>query len=159
MVPLNAIHPIRGKITLNEWRARETTFCGMVKGITAVFLVLLIGNPLCCCAAGAPRVADFPADSLPSCCQAKLDQDSAPERDGRDSFPCPCTKFVGMVSGERGYFTTLAALDPFPALREARTDYRISRHDEVIAGMIRSGPPVSDLPFVPFSILYGVFRC
>ena len=71
--------------------------------VLAILMVVLIGNPVCCCvfAHSAPAAAE-----KPTCCQERLPERGAPvpsEEEELPVAPCPCTKKIGIVSPDKAF--------------------------------------------------------
>lgn len=131
----------------------------MARGVLALFLALLIGNPICCCAFGYPGGTDSAAAALPSCCKAKPGGSPQPDQRSEDSPPCPCRKSPGVATGDEVYATVLFPSGLAPAARETGAAVMFSRPADAIGASIRSGPSGGYAPSASFQVLYGVFRC
>lgn len=84
----------------------------MLRGLVSIFLALLIGNPVCCCAFSRLAPASSTSgEAVPSCCQPRGGQTPASGTDSEEEAPdpCPCTKKVGIVPTDK-----TAVLPPVP---------------------------------------------
>lgn len=134
-----------------------------MRAFLAIFLVLMIGNPICCCTF-ARMHGDCEVDTaeLPSCCKARRDVSPADyplEKEVPPAESCPCAKKVGIVASDKVFPPPIFPLRWIPAIL-VRTDYAgLDRYENVF----RSGTsPVPDFLMVdspPPRILYGVIRC
>lgn len=136
----------------------------MIRGIIAITLALLIGNPVCCCALGwvpATAASSTAEKPLRPCCQqraaAERQQQQAPETPAQ--MPCPCLsirKFVATDQVTRPVPPTGIDL-PLPLFCETAQTLPRLAFDRLAAG--DHGPPGVVPPRPPVRVLYGVFRC
>ena len=145
--------------SLNEATLRCTTVSTMARGLIAVFLVFLIGNPMCCCALAACEKADSAQALLPACCREKENQVPPSGEHSDDSIACSCKKIQGVVSADRVYSALLFPIGLLPSIRESGTVFVFPAPSGVVEASTRSGPPGPSGAIAPFHILYGVFRC
>lgn len=134
-----------------------------MRALFAIFMVVLIGNPVCCCAFDVPeeRPEAIPSD-LPSCCQARLAQRS----DSRDSdekekpLPrCPCAAKLGFVTAEKAVAPPPLPVKGIPAILAAAdsSGFDLGKRAVFEAGSA-PGTVIPAFPPPP-RLLYGVFRC
>lgn len=134
-----------------------------MRAFFAIFLILLVGNPLCCCAVSFPS-GDSRAEvaSLPSCCQARLagvpvEEEPAPEPS--PGMPCPCTAKVGIIPVDKLVVPTAVPGIRIPAIPLQTVFASLDRREQ-ICRFLSSGSSVSPAAMSPPPrLLYGVFRC
>ncbi len=125
----------------------------MLRAIPALLMVLLIGNPVCCCAVAAPR-----AETAPSCCQELAAEDgSAPAEAPRHT--CPCARKAGVVVADKLLVPPPVLLMPLPALLPDGPGSLALVPSAASSLSSRIEPPPRAAPPVPLHLLYGVFRC
>jgi hypothetical protein len=127
-------------------------------------MVVLIGNPVCCCAfaacgvrcEGATELTE-PKEALPPCCRAKAEQ-SCPDSDEVPSHSCPCAKKLGATPTEPLVVPEPSAGAPLPA---PRPDGSLSLHLPKADAFLALRPPdeADSGAAPPVRLLYGVFRC
>ncbi len=125
----------------------------MLRAIPALFMVLLIGNPVCCC-----TLAGTKEEARPACCQERAGgADSTP---AEESLPtCPCAKRMGAVVADKLLVPLPVLLAPLPSLLP--NTERLIFLERCLAPVDSSWtkpPPGYGSP-EPFHVLYGVFRC
>lgn len=135
-----------------------------MRALLAIFMVVLIGNPVCCCAFVSHHVERESVNAdLPPCCQARLAAQAAEEgRRGGDESPspaCPCAAKLGFVTADK-VFAPVPPSAACPAPSSEWTDFagpvpgiREAFSPDPVPGI----QPASLSP--PPRILYGVFRC
>ncbi|MCB1206034.1 MAG: hypothetical protein KDN18_17365 [Verrucomicrobiae bacterium] len=151
------------ELDLNESRSRETKLPAMMRVVLAWFMVVLIGDPVCCCvihAKAAPPAVE--KSDLPPCCRERLGDatGSVPEKEKDPASPaCPCARKCGAVVSEK------LAL-PLPTPRSwtgeipepsACPELFARSPDLLLLSLPPPEDPVSNFP--PFRVCYGVFRC
>lgn len=134
-----------------------------MRALFAIFMVVLIGNPVCCCAFAMPegRSEAAPSD-LPPCCRARLAAREETQDSGGKEEPspgCPCAVKLGFVSAEKAVAPPPQPVKEIPALLAAVQVFRLDSVDRTLYG---TGPGsrmflVASQP--PPRLLYGVFRC
>ncbi len=134
----------------------------MARGLTALMMVLLIGNPFCCCAFGHGVTAQ--EEVLPSCCRAKRDAasgttDRDPASNEEAPLSCLCRKAAGVIAHDEVLVPAARMIAPAPVFAFFGTDLlplaaRYSRGHLLHPG--RYGPVVTA---PPLRVLYGVYRC
>jgi len=125
-------------------------------------LVLLIGNPFCCCAFSHAMTAE--ESPLPACCRAKLDaaapgSPTTPASEEESPFSCHCEKAPGLVSQSELLLPPAQVTTPPPPMLfyvMARLPAAKSLPRAYLLDPGRFGPR-GVAP--PFRLLYGVFRC
>ena len=138
----------------------------MIRGIVAITLALLIGNPICCCALGwVPAAPVSESDSaqptrpLPPCCRQRAATQPQPDPVAPAEMPCPCLSLRNYVVTDqvtRPVPPTGVDL-PLPAFCE--TTQALPRPEPTRLAAGDHGPPGEAPPRPPVRILYGVFRC
>jgi hypothetical protein len=129
-----------------------------MRAFLAIFLVMLIGNPVCCCAfARMHGDCEVEAARLPTCCQAR--RDGSPEKEVPPAESCPCAKKVGIVATDKVFPPSIVPLKWIPAI-PVRTDYAgLDRHESGFRSGTSSPPAFLTVGSPPPRLLYGVFRC
>lgn len=134
----------------------------MVRELIALVMVLLIGNPFCCCAfAVDPAAVD---SSLPACCRAKLAEaaaDSPKTPASGDEIPlnCPCLKEPGIVATSELLLPMAQVATPASALHFQGTAMLPAAREPSRGRLLHPGRYGPDATAPPFRLLYGVFRC
>ena len=126
----------------------------MPRAVPALLMVLLIGNPICCCAVDAPQ-----AEAAPTCCQEQAAHGvPAPPEDPRPV--CPCARNTGVVVADKMLVPSPTAPLPLPDLAPS-AEGALSPHLFAAPSLasLRTEPPPGSGPPVPLHVLYGVFRC
>jgi len=127
--------------------------------VLAILMVVLIGNPVCCCvfAHSGPIAVE-----MPSCCQDRLSAMSASDPLEEEEVPtpaCPCSKKIGIVSPDKAYlpvpliqtwFPTIPVEIDFASLVPRLPDFQGKAVPPPASLLSESPPP---------RLLYGVFRC
>lgn len=127
----------------------------------AFLLVVLIGNPVCCCALGhcAPST-EVRTDSdspLPPCCRAKL-AEQCPDSEEAPEGPCPCRNNCLATGSEPIQAPGAPVGVPLPSVRPVESFH----FHAILPPLPHTMPPTeirSVAPAPPARILYGVFRC
>lgn len=147
----------RGNILLNKGRRHETIISAMARIITAAFLVLLIGNPFCCCAFITSSASKPSEVSLPPCCQATLDV--APASEEETPLSCPCQKSPGLISQSDVLLPVAQVMLPVSVVNSDESVILPSARELSPPHVLHPGRsgPLAATP--PFHLLYGVFRC
>lgn len=134
----------------------------MVRGLIALMMVLLIGNPFCCCAfaQGSPA-AD---SSLPACCRAKLaeaatDSPKTPVSGEEVPLTCPCLKEPGIVATGELLLPVAQVSTPASALHFHGMAMLPAAREPSRGHLLHPGRYGPDATAPPFRLLYGVFRC
>jgi hypothetical protein len=128
----------------------------------ALMMVLLIGNPFCCCAFSHDSTA---ADSsLPACCRAKLaeaaaDSPKTPVPGGEIPLTCPCLKEPGIVAAGELLLPVAQVSTPAPPLYFHGMAMRPAARKPSWGQLPHSGRYGPEATAPPFRLLYGVFRC
>lgn len=134
-----------------------------MRALLAIFMVVLIGNPVCCCAFAMPdeRPAAVSSD-LPPCCQARLALGEATrDSDGKEepSPKCPCAAKLGFVTAEKAFAPPPLPMKGIPAILATGECFGIDQDKlEVFEAGPAPGAVITSSPPPP-RILYGVFRC
>lgn len=127
----------------------------MLRASTAILLVLLIGNPICCCATDLPAPTE-----AHSCCQHAVSPGNVDEEPGEAPAPlCPCSKLRDIVVADK-------RIVPPPTLQSALPTLLTWQGTGFVASVARPCPgensrPLSrvEAPPVSYSLLYRVWRC
>lgn len=136
------------------------SFRGM-RALLAIFMVVLIGNPVCCCAFAMPEARPGAAADLPPCCQARLDTGSTRDS-GNEELPpkCPCAAKLGIVAAEKVLAPPPLAVQEIPAPLATAERLRLHPENRPIFGSgPGAGPLFAEFRPPPPRLLYGVFRC
>lgn len=134
----------------------------MVRGLIALTMVLLIGNPFCCCAfAHGSPAAD---SSLPACCRAKLaeaatDSPNTPVPGGEVPLTCPCLREPGIVATGELLLPVAQASTPAPPPHFHGMAMLPAAREMSRGHLLHPGRYGPDATAPPFRLLYGVFRC
>ncbi len=134
----------------------------MARGLIALMMVLLVGNPLCCCVFGHGVTAQ--EETLPSCCRAKLDaasstSDRGPASSEEAPLSCLCRKGAGVIAHDEVLRPAARLIAPLPVFAFYGTELlppatRYSRGQLLHPG--RFGPVVTE---PPLHVLFEVYRC
>ena len=135
----------------------------MVRGFTVLMMVLLIGNPFCCCAfAHASSAAD---SALPACCRGKLDAgatgaDAAVPGQNREApLNCPCLKEPGVVAASELLVPAAQISTPAPSFHFHGMAMLPAAKEMSRGHLLHPGRYGPDATAPPLRLLYGVFRC
>ena len=134
-----------------------------MRALFALFLSMLIGNPVCCCAFTSPS-GDSQAEAamLPPCCQARLKGvpvEQKPAQEESPGMPCPCAVEVGVVSPDKVFVPTAPFLNWLPAIPVQTALVGPGRYGRNVR-WLPSGVTTSFMvASPPPRLLYGVFRC
>lgn len=134
-----------------------------MRAFLAIFLVLMIGNPLCCCAfARTQGCCEAEAVELSPCCQARLEVSPTghvPEGEESPGKSCPCTAKVGIVAADKVVPPPHSQVKWIPEI-PVQTDYAgLDAHELDFRGGASSVPAFLTVTPPPPRLLYGVFRC
>ena len=128
----------------------------MMRGFIALLMVVLIGNPVCCCAFSGEKVST--EEEVHSCCKA-LDDPAAPSDDDGSPANCPCSKKAGVVAPDK-----MAVPAPSLSLRVPP----MLAHDNFLSGIVnpsrsvkvlRCPPRFSAATGPPLHLRYSVLLC
>jgi len=134
----------------------------MVRGLIGLMMVLLIGNPFCCCAfAHGSPAAD---SSLPACCRAKLaeaaaDSPKTPVSGEEVPLTCPCLKEPGIVAASESLVPPAQISTPAPSFHFFGMAMLPAAKEMSRGHLLHPGRYGPDATAPPFRLLYGVFRC
>lgn len=128
----------------------------MLRGPIAILMVMLIGNPVCCCAfAGAD---DRSGEEAASCCQAGSGS-PAPLEDEESPVSCPCAKKAGVVAPDKLAVPAPAVLAWLPPLRANRDRCALPVPSAAPVGLPEASFRTLRAKAPPPRLLYGIFRC
>ena len=131
----------------------------MIRGIVAITLALLIGNPFCCCALGL--VDPTPEKAVHACCQGKAADlpATSPDSDDPDRLPCGCAVQDLALAADKAPRPVAPLSQPVPAMLRPEAANPLPRPEWTIPAARDHGPPGGRSGTISFRILYGVFRC
>lgn len=134
-----------------------------MRTLLAIFMVVLIGNPVCCCAF-VPHQAesDVAQTDLPPCCQARLAAEADPGGTGGTEEPspkCPCAAKFGYLTADKVFAPALLPVPWVPAIPVGTEIAVWLRGPRASPGAVPAPGALVAVPAPPPRILYGVFRC
>lgn len=134
-----------------------------MRALLAIFMVVLIGDPVCCCGIASSTLGTAKDDAnLRPCCREHLRDpvpgDSAPGKE-KLPVPCPCSKKLGVVSPavpsiplpQSVYWKTIFWTQGDPVTWRSRA--------RAFQGPGKPPPGELSVESPPTRILFGVFRC
>ena len=134
----------------------------MVRGLMVLLLMLLVGNPFCCCAFGHAMTAE--ESSLPDCCRAKFDvamTDSPAAPVSEEDLPvsCPCLKEPSVVAPSELLLPVSRVSTPAPSRQVHGPALLPAAREMSREHLLHPGRYGPEATAPPFRLLYGVFRC
>ena len=134
-----------------------------MRTLLAIFMVVLIGNPVCCCAfVPLHAESDVAKTDLPPCCQARLAAESDPDDTGGTEEPspkCPCAAKLGFLTADKVFAPAPLPVRWVPAIPVGTEVSAWLRGPRRSPGAGPAPGALVAVPAPPPRILYGVFRC